>query len=129
MWNWIADQIEKDKEKKNVCELKYEYLTHKTADYNILNDCFLCEYTVQLNVCADTFLKHEFPNCIKCPLQWPSSVKEFMCEYDKVYRNKIIKNGLWRKCCNMFKKSLFCSWKRQANLAREIANLPEREFV
>ena len=68
------------------------------------NDCWLCYYSGR----DDDY----FCNCEKCPIEWPETT-------------------LPEKCCGIyspFRKLERCkSWKKSAELAREIANLPEKK--
>lgn len=121
MWNWIADQIEKDKELKHIEDLKQDYCNDYTSgDYCIQFNCFCCEYAKISN-------DYNF-NCNSCPVEWPSTTKEFMCEYKN---NKSLKigdcDGLWIECADMVYSPKSYTWEEQAKLARQIANLPERE--
>ena len=46
MWKWITEQIKKDVELDNVCELKERWLEeHGYEEDEILEGCFFCEYT------------------------------------------------------------------------------------
>lgn len=103
MWNDMADEIERCKAIINVCEFKHQYCSSNNF-VSIDEYCFLCEY-------ANC-------NCSKCPLQWESEVEEFMCANKYQYGDR---EGLWLRCKDS------TDWKEQAALARQIANLPERE--
>lgn len=104
MWNWIADSIEEARLRLNVFELKKLYC-ERSGCYGVIHYCFLCEYTGW--------------NCKKCPLEWKSEAY-CMCE-DKEFSGD--EKGLWRRC---YKEKY---WRKQAELAREIANLTERKDV
>lgn len=97
MWNWIADEIEKEKEVLNISNLKRIYCGDN--DLHLLSDCFCCEYNK--NVCR----------CVRCPLTWG--------EFDGCCNNE--KTGLYDRVCDA------STWQEQAKLARQIANLPERK--
>lgn len=103
MWNWIADRIEEEKEFQYIGILKKEYC--KNNNLTIKNECFCCEFTNG--------------NCYNCPLNWGSNLAEYMCE--QKYEEDDHK-GLYSLCCEMKD-----DWKRQAKLAREIANIQEKE--
>lgn len=105
MWNWIADRIEEEKEYQDIEDLKIEYCDREGFD-DIENNCFCCEYT----------------NCVCefCPIKWESKVENYMC-VDKYKEDDY--EGIYWICCDEE------DWKEQAKLARQIANLPERENV
>lgn len=105
MWNLIADEIEKEKEYQDIEDLKIEYCDREGFD-DIENNCFCCEYT----------------NCVCefCPIKWESKVENYMC-VDKYKEDDY--EGIYSICCDEE------DWKEQAKLARQIANLPERENV
>lgn len=105
MWNWIADRIEEEKEYQDIGDLKIEYCDREGFD-DIENNCFCCEYTQV--------------NCGSCPIEWHSHLYEYMCEQkDEEDDDK----GLYLLCCDE------SDWREHAKLARQIANLPERENV
>lgn len=105
MWNWIADKIEEEKRDQDIFDLKEEYCNRE--GYNdIRSDCFCCGYTKYI--------------CDYCPIEWGSEVEYYMClDKYEAYDDK----GLYSLCCNE------SDWREQAKLARQIANLPERENV
>ena len=108
MWNWIAEQIVNDEHTMDIANLKLMYLHMKGDDKREMymhNNCYLCEYT---NV-----------NCRRCPLSWPSDVYDYMCEYG------YFGEGLYLRCLDLSGSD---EWKLQAELAYEIANLPERKM-
>lgn len=112
MWNWIADWIERCESTCNIDILKeyYIYTNEDIIMYNVYKEFYNCCYCC---VYADN-------NCNRCPVEWPSTAKEFMCE---VTDNEYTDDGLWLEC--------FASkdWKEQVELARQIANLPERNII
>ena len=103
MWNWIADRIEEEKDYQDINNLKEEYC-YREGFYCVISDCFCCEYA--------SF------NCNFCPIEWGGGLKYSMC-LDQ-YKEKDNK-GLYSLCCDEK------DWKEQAKLARQIANLPERQ--
>lgn len=102
MWNWIADEIEKEKRDQYIEGLKKEYCDRE--GYYIRSNCFCCEYTKYI--------------CDYCPIEWKSEVEDSMCmqKYEEDDDE-----GLYALCCNEL------DWEEQAKLARQIANLPERQ--
>lgn len=107
MWNWIADKIEKEEMVLNVYELKKQYCK-QFRKFWTRNFCFLCGYASDYG-------------CSKCPVKWPSTADEYMCE-----DNGKGGDGLWIECYDMHDKG-YTDWQKQAKLARQIANLPEKE--
>ena len=105
MWNAIADKIEARKHGIDIYKEK-----GRIAGKGILNNCFCCEF-------ART--EQDVPNCDMCPMIWPGDSRDFMCEDASNERNG---DGLYRKCVNSNG-----DWKKQAQLARQIANLPEKQ--
>lgn len=98
MWRWIAEET-----------VKRQYKIHKD-DYLIENDkeiitaeCFCCEYSAG--------------HCSRCPIDWGSKVRAFMCmDMDNLNDSK----GLYEKW------NFTYDWQEAAELARQIAELPER---
>ena len=109
MWNWIAEQIVTNERTMDIALLKVRYIKMQGDDIQKMyfhNNCYLCYYT-------DV-------NCIRCPLSWPSDACEYMCECG------YFGEGLYSRCLNLYRTD---KWKLQAELAYEIANLPERKDV
>ena len=107
MWNWIAEQIVTNEHTMNIASLKSDYIDMQKKKKKMCyhNYCYLCKYT-------DV-------NCNECPLLWPSDAKEYQCE------DGYIDKGLYFQCCDLYGSD---NWKLQAQLAYEIANLPERKM-
>ena len=105
MWNWIADETLR--RKKKVYKEDYFREMEISIENRPFNDCYCCEYD-----------KQHLNDCSNCPLDWKSEVDSFMCQ-DKYEMDD--------------EKGLFSQWSREKNykkaaeLAREIANLEERE--
>lgn len=108
MYNAMADEIEKKKRRISVFEWKTDYL-YKIGFYGLDNDCFLCQYT------TEKFPKEKCQ--FVCPLIWGNKTG------DSCMTNEGKQKGLFTRL--LFAKT----WKEQAALARQIANLPEREDV
>ena len=109
MWNWIAEHIVTNERTMNIGTLKQEYIEMQGDDLQEMythNHCYLCAYT-------DV-------NCRRCPLSWPSDVITYMCECGYYFDD-----GLYTRCLNLYASG---EWKLQAQLAYEIANLPERKM-
>ena len=105
MWNAIADKIEARKHGIDIYKEK-----GRIAGRGILNNCFCCEF-------ART--EYDVPNCDICPMIWPSDSEDFMCEDTG---NEHYGGGLYQKCVDSV-----VDWEKQAQLARQIANLPEKQ--
>ena len=100
-WNWIADYIEKEKSRQFISGLESKYMIEHGKEENY-NPC--CEYNNQFN-------KYIRSYCTMCPIDWEAG-------------------GSWR--C-LVRGSLYMRissqkyWEDQVKMARQIANLPERE--
>ena len=104
MWNAIADKIEARKHGVEIYKEKC-----RITGRGVLSGCFCCEF-------ART--EYDVPNCDICPVIWPSDSDKFMCENASNERNR---DGLYQKCVDSAN-----DWGKQAQLARQIAGLPER---
>lgn len=100
MWNWIEQKIREAKRVLNIPDLKIEYLENNGFNH-IFADCFLCQYVSEVSVFEI--------QCNYCPVERPSG--------DDCL------GGLWRDVLTAD------TWQEQAALARQIAELPEREDV
>lgn len=113
MWRWIAEETEK--RKQIVKKLEYLYIHGFYED--IAYDCFCCEYDKQQ--CKQ---QSNFPDCHFCPIDWNSAATSYMCkdltDMDDDY-------GLYAKWTNAAENN---DWQTAAALARQIAELPEREI-
>lgn len=103
MWNWIADEIEKENHVFDIEELKDLYLgVFKKMSICPIERCFLCEYSMeQLNKTGNGV------TCDHCPV---IKADGYGCL-----------GGLHYEVCRSY------TWQEQAKLARQIANLPERK--
>lgn len=113
MWNHIADEIENEQYAMNIGILKANYherVGDANDDMKCHANCYLCYYAK----CK----------CVKCPLKWPSESHHIMCEDGFKNGHGIYTAGLYKQCCDLADSG---HWEKQAKLAREIANLPERE--
>lgn len=90
-----------------VDELKSDILL--PYGYELINDCPLCEYACAKN-------NYDYATMCKfCPVDWGNGKNEFQCENHNGTR------GLY----GAFKEA--DSWQEQASLAKQIAELSERE--
>lgn len=97
MWNYIADMIEAGERHDEVGEYKDEALKKMKEVYRPVSLCYCCDYV---------------KSCSECLVIWG--------------------NSKWMSCLKTeygsFKNSLKAgNYKKAASIAREIANLPERE--
>lgn len=111
MWNWIADQYENGRI-EDICTMKAVYM-EKAGYRSIKYNCFCCEYAIQKS--------NRVNRCLNCPVIWCTEVYGIFCRceyslsaYQKL-RDESFKSDADSELC--------------ARLAREIANLPERECV
>ena len=99
MWNWIADETEKLER----IVLEDDYFEEYRIQYSNqpLCQCYCCEYTCK-----------EDRNCQYCPIVWVGIEQSYcVClNPDSQYK----------------KLDGCCDWQEAAELARQIANLPER---
>ena len=116
MWNWIADEIEKNDfcptGEEYIIDLKrhYLYVISGLDDGAFLYACPACQYGYEIE-------KSSVLMCKGCLVVWPSYVETFMC-LDSMKRGD--NGGLFMKLC--FEKDI----QKKSRLARQIANLPLR---
>jgi len=114
MWRWIAEETEK---RKQIVK-KSEYLYIHGFNEFIACNCFCCEYEEQ-QCCKQ---QSNFPNCHFCPIDWNSAATSYMCkdltDMDDDY-------GLFAEWEDAVE---YGDWQTAAALARQIAELPEREI-
>lgn len=120
MWNWIAEQYENeatvpvDRLKQNFIKKYYPYDSPNS-------NCYCCAY-------AETVLEPQcsvsLPNCERCPLEWPSNQKQYMCVYKTL---GLETDGLYGRI-KYYTDPTIAAYKMTATIAREIANLPERDI-
>lgn len=117
MWNCIADEIEVRECVQDIHKLKRKFAKEHFPKEKICNNCFCCEY-------ADIA-------CELCPVEWGNeciSDYNYPCEaWDDEPDER---NGLYGNCRILYDNKLLQGenlWEEQADLARQIANLPERK--
>lgn len=100
MWNWIADQIEEERDLRSTSFLKECYLHDVMGlsidEYPAVN-CFACEYC-GVRTCEEG-----------CLFNWSEGSKFVRCG-----------KGFFGDCTSTE------DWRKQVELARKIANLPVR---
>lgn len=101
MWLWIAEEIEKLKLCVNIGSCKIKYLSKKKYKVYPWGNCFLCQYDFQFS---------ESVACERCPVKSTGEGNGCL-------------GGLFFEVCHAE------TWQKQAALARQIAELPERENV
>lgn len=102
-WNWIADETEKQQRIVRGTEYFKACVPDTNEWPHIISYC--CEYDKQRNAIGRKTCKH-------CPIQWPQTITS-------------------RKSCPCLNSlyhewTVTRSWKQAAQLARKIANLPEK---
>lgn len=112
MWNWIADETLKRK-----CKIiKMDYF-NENLDKNEeppLVSCYACQYSAEQR----GIISFSENMCQFCPIDWHSDSSCTMCmdkDEHSFYNNTF---AAWNETND---------WKKAAELAREIAELPERE--
>lgn len=123
MWNWIADQYEK-RSREGIGNLKRMYLCENNM-IGIYGDCFLCNYAGNNE---SSYGNYAF-NCDQCLLQWPvpknSNIEDGYC-VDKYNLND--NYGLYGMLEQGYNESgSRLVFNEKENIARQIANLPERK--
>lgn len=96
MWNWIADEIEREKRTCCIPDLKLVYCRINNLFLRRL--CFCCEYSGDND-----------PYCDKCPIDW---IKTKHCSDGEKSLYRLVADAI--------------TWQKQAELARTIANLSEK---
>lgn len=112
MWNWIADETLKRQEIVTKEDYMKEVFLKESPDNKIPSlYCFCCEYVDQLN--------QKGFSCKFCPLIWDNDYPNSMfCSIlGSIYL-------IWLDFCNSHANTYYI---KASKLAREIANLPERE--
>lgn len=119
MWNWIADQY-KTGNNNNVYTLKAMYKHEEYPKETIWAYCFCCDFAWE----------KEVESCRACPVIWgaDNEVIKFMCEFESIHELNGFeeRTGLYAQINRMTHKKDFDNFEAE-RLAREIANLPERE--
>ena len=103
MWNWIADNLGKTNE--TVYDLKERYCYEN--DFELVQHCFCCQYTGL--------------NCGYCPFYWGGEKNEF-----NTFCEAYVKDAI-----NWYKAELAShtgNFEEAAEIARKIANLPEKVY-
>ena len=119
MWNWIADQYRNGRN-DSVVNLKQEYISCYTCYSAVNNLCFCCEYAKQR--CKES--GDIYNMCNYCPVEWKSDVPIFQC-IDKIIDDD--QCGLYGKMLYYSESSIPTEKRLLAEIAEEIANLPESE--
>ena len=113
MWNWIADETLK----RRKCVYKRDYLeTQNIKLFDLYVNCFLCHYARQFD--------DGYKDCSRCPLEWRKSGDTRYSGNEYCICDK---DGMLYREWSYAKFSPIFSSKHIADLARKIANLPEKE--
>lgn len=129
MWNWIADKLENlDEKDRNYHNTPYYFKAEYCGIYewSLFNNCFCCAYDAQISL---------HYTCQSCPLKWGTEeeAEEYFCEkglcpedYECFNMKTEIDEttGLWQVAERYATNG---NYKKAAEYARMIANLPERE--
>ncbi len=112
MWRWISRETLK--RKKQVTKKIYFEEKHIPVAERPFAGCYACEYdgTFEFNY-GET-------QCQNCPLEWGGNADHVMCLHTDNPPQGQLQNlfGRWLAASN---------WKEAAELARQIAELPERK--
>lgn len=123
MWNWIADQYEK-RSREDIGNLKRMYLCENNM-IGIYGNCFLCNYAGNNE---SSYGNYAF-NCDQCLLQWPvpknSNIEDGYCVDKYNLNDNYGLYGMLEEGYN--EKGSRLTFKEKENIARQIANLPERK--
>ena len=110
MWNWIADETQRQ---QRIVD-QWDYLEAFDVKDVPETACYCCEYAIQrINVLLSGTL------CDYCPINWGEGESFCLNLYNE--QGEFVDNGLihqWRFATD---------WRKAAELARKIANLPENE--
>ena len=111
LWNEIADMLERGERYDHTDTLKEKALHNIGENNDIYNKCYCCEYTRK--------------NCLKCPIIWNNNSRNnFMCETGEDYYDT--SNSEWLNFWILIKER---DYDLAAEVARDIANLPERKEI
>ena len=112
MWNWIADQILERKILLDIAEAKLTWCLE--IGLAPISGCFACECKYAIHEACS---RCEYAYCRKgCLFNWVESSENFVSCIGR-------KSSLYVRCTNAR------TYRKQAELARKIANLPVREEV
>ena len=109
MWSWIADETQRQQR----IVRKEEYLNAFDIKDVLKFACYCCEYNRQ---CSEGL--ENYHGCDFCPVDWGENRSDCLYLYDE--QGECVGDGLFE--CWRFA----IDWQEAAELAREIANLPER---
>ncbi len=104
MWNWIADETERRKIAVGK-EMYFDAMNISGKDLP-LHNCYCCEYDSN---------NGEY-DCNSCPIEWPGG----SCSAGGLYSQ-------WLDTFNYY--SWYFDWITATSIARQIAELPEKEDV
>ena len=123
MWNWITDQYKKHI-RYDIGNLKRMYLCENNM-IGIYGDCFLFNYAGNND---SSFGNYAF-NCDQCLLEWPvpedSNIEDGYCVDKYNLNDNYGLYGMLEEGYN--EKGSRLTFKEKENIARQIANLPERK--
>lgn len=133
MWNWIADQYERNKscgdcEMHNVDFYKEAYIKDHFPDVSVKNNCFMCEYAKQMYNAEQMYRNsYNVGTCTEyhpyCLLYWGNIEPGYMCEAE---------SSPYLDLVRYFNDNPFTSCEDIDDViarCREIANLPLKKIV
>lgn len=114
LWNEVADMLDRGERYDHVDVLKRQALNNIDEENDIHNNCYCCEYAKN--------------DCRKCPVIWNNErYYDHMCEtgYDDIFDDlyDVKDKSEWANFLILIKQK---DYDTAAEIAREIANLPER---
>lgn len=114
LWNEVADMLDRGEIYDHADILKRRALNNIGEENDIYNNCYCCEYAKN--------------DCRKCPVIWNNErYDDYMCEagYDDIFDDlyDVKDKSEWANFLILIKQK---DYDTAAEIAREIANLPER---
>ena len=111
-WNWIADET--IKRKRRIIKMDYFNENLDKNEEPPLAGCYACQYSAEQRGII-SFSKNM---CQFCPIDWHSDSPYAMCMNKDEHSFRSNTFAAWSETNN---------WKKAAELARQIAELPERK--
>lgn len=112
MWNWIADKTLIRKRRIT----KQEYFNENLGENEEqpLVNCYACQYSAE----QSGIISFSDNICQFCPIDWNSNAHCLMCLYSD--------DSLSDNVFTLWQNTIIGNWENAAELARQIAELPER---
>lgn len=139
MWNWISEQLEEianfgHVSWDDVYDLKKKFCKQNGYD-KVLHYCFCCQYDDNRTIKCEN-IDFLFTKCMFCPIKWGTENKLSDGYYCQDNENTDDFKGKWSICDNLVREAqgvdvrpeiYKAKYLEAAKLAREIAELPERD--